>query len=1041
MKNQKENLWSVSVLVLCLLVASARAGAQTLPLSNIFTNTGATTGTNLWQYAASNHPTYYTSATSGDSRFFRGVFTPASSSAKLAIHSDDGSTVLINGQLYLSKAGVPTSLQDMAGSFNFLNYTFSNGVEYCVEVTYQNGQYTPGDQDGVTLYAYDGGGSARGGLRITGNDAVCVGNTLSLTADCGTPSFNWSSGNTSIATVNSSGVVTGVSSGSTSITVTDAESVSGSKTIYVVKPGISPSNVVTGVGVTNTFVLTNSAGSGTVTWNPQGTLSPNTRTNKIAFASPGTTSMTASYAGCSANANITAVAVASLTANVGDICGSAQVIYTAQSSPAGYESVLTWSGEGLSGTGAKRTNFYSTLGPHVVSVSSGTSVKSITNTVYKIDIAETTQTALADSTAPVTFSLTNSYGPATWQIGGSGPSFASQNTGNSVSINPGSNAGNFTITAYATALPGCTDTATLQVVKVAFSTNLVALCEGSTSSLTVTVTPSSAVSLLSFDTVTNTATGPSNTHASVTVNNGTNLTITGSAAGTAYLRAKLGNTVLIGPIIQIVRVTFPPEAWYVGVGNSRDFTATVLPANAAVIFDTASSAIATATPITGGLRVTGVGPGTTQVRAKVGGGAACATKDVTAVRVKFATNMVALCNGNSATVGVAIDPPGSPVSFAPSSASLLQVAVQGTNVTITSLNNGSGLVNASVGNVITDWLVAWSLTVRFPASEWFVPLGGSQFFTVLVDPPFFSPQVDFTSSDTNIGTVTAAGYPLRAAVFGKTNASAQILASVGMGQPCGAKNFTVFHFDNLRFQKATMTGAWKNIDQSYKFLGVFTGQTATFGIVTTPAGLALPSDAVRWSGAASGSSTQVNVTFPKAGSAQIIATIGTVAKSTSAEVFDQPAGTGENAYALGHPFQTATAIYRNLAGLNPLTLEPFVWASTNYPGLQPQNTIADAARHAYWTCLLTRYTDASYAKGITTAHEVSMLGPSTETVMDLHNNSIGIVISSNHTHGVDNACCQAAVVIAVNTGLLWYLDGSYGATDTNEGTLLQPTNK
>jgi len=83
-------------------------------------------------------------------------------------------------------------------------------------------------------------------------------------------------------------------------------------------------------------------------------------------------------------------------------------------------------------------------------------------------------------------------------------------------------------------------------------------CEGTTTNLSFFVNPPSALSLLSFDTVTNTAFGPSNTHASVTVN-GTNLTVNGFAAGAAYVRGILGNTTFIGPTLTIVRVTFPPE--------------------------------------------------------------------------------------------------------------------------------------------------------------------------------------------------------------------------------------------------------------------------------------------------------------------------------------------------------------------------------------------------------------------------------------------------------------------------------------------------
>ncbi len=147
----------------------------------------------------------------------------------------------------------------------------------------------------------------------------------------------------------------------------------------------------------------------------------------------------------------------------------------------------------------------------------------------------------------------------------------------------------------------------------------------------------------------------------------------------------------------------------------------------------------------------------------------------------------------------------------------------------------------------------------------------------------------------------------------------------------------------------------------------------------------------------------------------------------------------ETVYMLLNPDYSAVALAQNLIGPNSWTLEPYIWAESTYPGSQ-HNTIADAARHSYWTCLLTRYTTAEYALGLTTAHEVSAPGPCTETVMDLHNNLVGISLEG-HTHDSNNTCCRNAVSSAVSMGILWYLDSSYGVANINEDALLQPTNK
>ena len=113
----------------------------------------------------------------------------------------------------------------------------------------------------------------------------------------------------------------------------------------VVQPGISPAALITCVGVTNVFVATNAPGYGPVSWSPSGALSGNARTNRVVFASGGSFTVTATYGGCDVQASVTAVAVNTLTADSTDLCRSGTVIYTATTTPAGYENYLSWGGE------------------------------------------------------------------------------------------------------------------------------------------------------------------------------------------------------------------------------------------------------------------------------------------------------------------------------------------------------------------------------------------------------------------------------------------------------------------------------------------------------------------------------------------------------------------------------------------------------------------------------------------------------------------------------------------------------------------------
>ena len=78
------------------------------------------------------------------------------------------------------------------------------------------------DRDGVTLYAYNGGGGVSTGPMFRASNAVCVGSAITLTADCGTPAYQWSVSDTNIAMLSalsgSTTVVTGKQSGTVTIT-------------------------------------------------------------------------------------------------------------------------------------------------------------------------------------------------------------------------------------------------------------------------------------------------------------------------------------------------------------------------------------------------------------------------------------------------------------------------------------------------------------------------------------------------------------------------------------------------------------------------------------------------------------------------------------------------------------------------------------------------------------------------------------------------------------------------------------------------------
>jgi Glucodextranase, domain B len=319
-------------------------------------------------------------------------------------------------------------------------------------------------------------------------------------------------------------------------------------------------------------------------------------------------------------------------------------------------------------------------------------------------------------------------------------------------------------------------------------------------------------------------------------------------------------------------------------------------------------------------------------------------------------------------------------------------------------------------------------------------------------PPLDGDYENWLSDDTTI-----ADFASRPACLSQASCEAQVkgikvgttqvrvkfkCTTTGATRSASAK-LTVVDIRNITFQSPAMSGP-KPIDQPYKFMGVETGDTTKFSFEVQPPGTQIPEKNISWTGVANGSTQIIPANFSSAGQPSQNLTVLGVKRQASIRVMDKPSGDGETAYVLKHPIDSATAAFHNLIGSDGATLEPSIWAANNFPSVSLHNGKGDAARHTYWNCLLTIYTNAGYAQGVTTAHEVSSPGPSTETVMDLSNNATGRSLGSGLLGGAqapDNTSCQNAVLNALNAGTTIYLDSSYGSADTTEQALLQPTNK
>lgn len=151
---------------------------------------------------------------------------------------------------------------------------------------------------------------------ITGTTTVCLGSstTLATTSTGGT----WSSSDPTVATVNASGVVTGVAAGSANITYTNACGASASAAVTVNARPVAPT--VTAVNNCGSTLLTASNTTGTVNWNTAATGS------SITVTTAGTYTATQTVNGCASTAGTVVAAPKAAPAtpvvNVVNNCGT-----------------------------------------------------------------------------------------------------------------------------------------------------------------------------------------------------------------------------------------------------------------------------------------------------------------------------------------------------------------------------------------------------------------------------------------------------------------------------------------------------------------------------------------------------------------------------------------------------------------------------------------------------------------------------------------------------------------------------------------------
>ena len=158
-------------------IVTQTAFSQTVrPLSDIFLNLGGRSKAKVEEIAAlqatqqwkmDRGPLYKSTPEINNDRnkvvdevIFDGFFIAKSANSKLALFSDDGCDMFVDGAKVLPNYSVGQHLPTLKQSLHFINFSFVPGQTYHIKVRYSNTIFLgPTDIDGCTLFAFQGGGA------------------------------------------------------------------------------------------------------------------------------------------------------------------------------------------------------------------------------------------------------------------------------------------------------------------------------------------------------------------------------------------------------------------------------------------------------------------------------------------------------------------------------------------------------------------------------------------------------------------------------------------------------------------------------------------------------------------------------------------------------------------------------------------------------------------------------------------------------------------------------------------------------------------
>ncbi|MES2701542.1 MAG: FG-GAP-like repeat-containing protein [Bacteroidota bacterium] len=497
---------------------------------------------------------------------------------------------------------------------------------------------------------------------ITGTAAICPGDILVLsdTVSGGV----WSSSNTAIATVNTSGTVTGISGGTATISYIITGSCGSSQAVAIVTINAVPNGgTITGPSSVNTgaaITLANAAGGGT--WSSSNT----------AVATVGSTGIVTGVSGGNAVISYTvtnscgsASAIKNITVNVTSPGGETDVICAGATTTLSSAGGGTWSSNNTSiATIGITTGIVSGIAPGVVTMTYTTTTGS-TTTPITVNATPSMITGTMSACAGAATVLNTTTTGGAWSSAAT--AIATISAGGVVT---GISAGT-AIISY-TNSNGCAKTTTVTI-----------------NALPATISGSLALCIGASTTLGNTTTGGSWSSAASSVISGPSATgiITGEAAGTATISYSLSTGC---KTMSVVTVTAVPAA-ITGAGSvCAGSMVTLANITAGGLWSSSTLTVATIDDATG--IVTGVAAGTSVVSYSIGTGC-YVTKNIT-VNISPAAigGTLSVCMGATTALSNATTPGLSWTSG---------------NTAIATVNSTTGLASGvAAGNAIITYSLA-----------------------------------------------------------------------------------------------------------------------------------------------------------------------------------------------------------------------------------------------------------------------------------------------------------------------------------------------